>query len=287
MKLLVDIGNSRIKWAFGIAGQFVAQGEASGDIEASLGVMLESGHVPEEIRIANVAGADAGVRIAATLHKRFGIKPVFAGSAAVGAGIRNGYRDPGQLGVDRWLALCGAFCRYKAGICVVDAGTATTLDLVTIGGEHKGGLILPGIALMQQALFRGTGNLARLSASAELGQEDRTFPAVGMAGGQVEARIVLGQETAAAIRYGALQATACLARQCMEELCAEPSAEASPGVLVLTGGAAPALHAALLRLGGFQVAGVGRGYRLEHRHQLVLEGLALDPPCFSRLPDDR
>jgi type III pantothenate kinase len=286
MKLLVDIGNSRIKWAFGVAGQFVAQGEASGDIDASLGVMLGSCHVPEEIRIANVAGADAGARIAATLHKRFRIKPVFAGSAAVGAGIRNGYRDPGQLGVDRWLALCGAFCRYKAAICVVDAGTATTLDLVTMGGEHKGGLILPGVGLMEQALLRGTGNLARLSAGTELGQ-DYTLPAVGMPVGQVEASIVLGQDTATAIRYGALQATACLARQCMEELCADPSVEANPGVLVVTGGAAPVLHAALLRMDGFQGTGMGRGYRLEHRHQLVLEGLALDPPCFSQLPDDR
>jgi len=286
MKLLVDIGNSRIKWAIGVAGRFVAQGETSGDIEASLGVMLGSGQVPEEIRIANVAGADAGVRIAATLQERFRIKPVFAGSAAVGAGIRNGYRDPGQLGVDRWLALCGAFCRYRAAICVVDAGTATTLDLVTMGGEHKGGLILPGIELMQQALLSGTGNLARLSAGAELGQ-DHTFPAAGMPSGQVKAAIVLGHETATAIRYGGLQATACLARQCMEELCADPSIEANPGVLVVTGGAAPALHVALLRLGGVQGSGASRGYRIEHRHQLVLEGLALDPPCFSPLPDDR
>jgi hypothetical protein len=73
----------------------------------------------------------------------------------------------------------------------------------------------------------------------------------------------------------------------MEELCADPSVEANPGVLVVTGGAAPVLHAALLRMDGFQGTGMGRGYRLEHRHQLVLEGLALDPPCFSQLPDDR
>ncbi|TFG83468.1 MAG: type III pantothenate kinase [Chromatiales bacterium] len=280
MKLLVDIGNSRIKWAFGVADRFVAQGEAFGDVEPSLGVMLESRYEPEEIRVANVAGADAGFRIAALLAERFRIKPVFAGSAAVGAGIRNGYSDPGQLGIDRWLALCGAFSRYKAPICVVDTGTATTLDLVTGDGKHKGGLILPGIELMQLALLRGTGDLARLSAGADSGL-DRAFQAAGLSTSQVESRIVLGHETGAAIRFGGLQATACLARQCMDELCADRSVEAIPGVLVVTGGAALVLHAALLRQGGFQGANVRQGHRLEHRHQLVLEGLALDPPCFT------
>lgn len=280
MKLLVDIGNSRVKWAFAVADRFVDQGEASGDVEGSLGVMLGSRYEPEEIRVANVAGADSGNRIAAILRERFRIRPVFAGSAAVGAGIRNGYNDPGQLGIDRWLALCGAFSRYKAPVCVVDAGTATTLDLITVDGRHKGGLILPGIEMMQQALLRGTGNLARLSASADPGLDGRLH-AAGLSSGHVESRIVLGRETAAAIRYGGLQATACLARQCMDELCADPSVDSVPGVLVVTGGAAPVLRAALLRLGGFQGSDVGQGYRLEHRHQLVLEGLALDPPCFT------
>ena len=280
MKLLVDIGNSRVKWAFGIAGRFVAQGEDSGDIEASLGAMLGSGQVPQEIRIANVAGAEAGARIEATLQKRFRIKPVFAGSAAVGAGIRNGYSDPGQLGVDRWLAICGAFSRYKSPVCVVDAGTATTLDLVTMGGEHKGGLILPGIEMMQLALQRGTGNLSRLSAGADLRLGSK-FPSAELPDGQVGFGIELGHETAAAIRFGALQATACLARRCMDELCADRSDEADAGVLVVTGGAAPGLSAVLRHLGGFQGSGERDGYRLEHRPQLVLEGLALDPPCFS------
>ena len=94
-------------------------------------------------------------------------------------------------------------------------------------------------------------------------------------------RIVLGRETVAAIRYGGLQATACLARQCMDELRAGQPDGADSTVLVLTGGAAPALKAALLRLGGIRGGDVHEGYRLEHRRQLVLEGLALDPPCFS------
>jgi type III pantothenate kinase len=280
MKLFVDIGNSRIKWAFGVAGRFVTGGEVSGNAEASLGDMLDSRQLPEEIRIANVAGADVGLRIAGNLRKRFRVERVFAGSTAVGAGVRSGYSDPGQLGIDRWLALCGAFSRYQAPVCVVDAGTATTIDLVAVSGEHKGGLILPGIGLMQSALLRGTGNLARLSAGADAGM-DGIFTGVALPSDPAEPRIVLGRETADAIRYGTVQATACLARQCMDELCPGSSIEAHRGVLVVTGGAAPTLQAALLRLGGFQSSGVRRGHRLLHRHQLVLEGLALDPPCFT------
>jgi len=280
MKLLVDVGNSRIKWAFGADGELVAGGETVGDVEAALGAMSGSGQVPDAIRIANVAGADAGFRIAATLQKRFGIDPVFARSAVVGGGIRNGYSDPGQLGIDRWLALCGAYVRYKAPVCVVDAGTATTIDLVSGTGGHKGGLILPGPDLMRLALLRFTGDLARLSAGTSL-DPDGIYQPAELSPDQIRSGIMFGNDTAAAIRYGGLQATACLARRCMDELCATLSPGETPGVLVLTGGAAPDLHAALLRLGGFQTSGVRQGHRLECRPQLVLEGLALDPPCFA------
>jgi type III pantothenate kinase len=280
MKLLVDVGNSRIKWAFGAGGALVAAGETSVGVEASLGAILETGRVPDEIRIANVAGAEAGLRIGVMLKERFGIKPAFARSAAVGAGIRNGYRDPGQLGIDRWLALCGAYVRYRAPVCVVDAGTATTIDLVDGTGEHKGGLILPGPRLMQMALLRGTGDLARLSEGANP-DADGVFQSGEFPPGQAQPRIVLGRETTAAIRYGGLQATACLARQCMDELCATLSPDAAAGVLVLTGGAGPDLHAALLRMGGFQTPRLPQGHRLEYRPELVLEGLALDPPVFA------
>lgn len=277
MKLLIDIGNSRVKWAFGLADSFVASGELRLDAYPDLGVILQAGQSPEEIRISNVAGAEVGARVARILEGRFGIKPVFARSAASGAGVRTAYSDPGQLGIDRWLAVCAAFSRYQSALCVVDAGTATTLDLVSANGEHQGGVILPGLELMQSTLLSETGDLARLAG------RDGMAPRPGSPGASSEARIWLGRETATAIRYGGLQATACLARQCMDELRAGQLAGKEPGVLVLTGGAAPALEAALLRLGGVRGVGLSgeAGYRLEHRRQLVLEGLALDPPCFT------
>ena len=275
MKLLVDIGNTRLKWAFGTAAGFVAYGEALRNAEDALRPVLESAQVPDEIRIANVAGAGAGARIGAALQATFGVVPLMAVSAAKGAGVRSGYQDPAQLGVDRWLAVCATFSRYRGPVCVVDAGTATTIDLVFASGEHQGGLILPGMDLMRSALMTGTGDLARLSVNS-----DR--PGVGRsAHGERPAPhpIALGRDTAAAIRYGALQATTCLVRACGERLGAS-SPQANPW-LIITGGAAPDLKAALLDDSGGPGAASPAASWLECRPLLVLEGLALDPPCFQ------
>lgn len=276
--MLVDVGNSRVKWAFGTAERLVAHGGALLDGGAGLRALLESDWVPDDIRIANVAGTAAGTWIAASLEERFGVAPVFAGSAATGAGVRSGYIETAQLGVDRWLAICAAFASCRGPVCVADAGTATTIDIVFASGEHQGGLILPGIELMQSALLRGTGDLARL-----FGTADGPVPGELLGGTVPDAMvqpIVLGRDTAAAIRYGGLQATASLVRACMARLTMSSLSGATPPALVLTGGAAPALQAALYWHTASD-AGPLPGLRLEYRPHLVLEGLALDPPCFE------
>lgn len=278
MKLLVDVGNSRVKWAFSSVGRFLAQGEALRDDGTALGALLECGHGPDEIRISNVAGPEVGAGIAASLQKHFRIAPVFANSAATGAGVRNGYILPGQLGVDRWLAVCAAFARYGAAVCVVDAGTATTIDLVTGSGHHQGGLILPGLELMQSALLRGTGDLARLSEAAGRSFAGE-FPA-GISPHSADHPIVLGRDTVEAIRSGALQATVSLVRACLDAFSARSPLGTMPPTLVVTGGAGSTLQTELLRMGGLTGAGRPPGLTIEYRPQLVLEGLALDPPCF-------
>lgn len=269
MKLLVDIGNSRVKWAFGTTAGFIALGEATHNVPEELRALLDAEYDPGEIRVANVAGAEAGARVVVSLQERFGIAPVLARSAASGAGVRNGYVDPPQLGVDRWLAICAAFDRYRAPVCVVDAGTATTIDVVDAGGQHLGGLILPGLTLMQSALFGNTGDLARL------------FPGSEPTRRSAPDGVLLGRDTGAAIRDGALQSTACLVGACLNRLRDGAVSGAPPGLLVLTGGAAPLLGAEVLRLAGVGGGNEVPGFRLEHRPQLVLDGLALDPPCYQ------
>jgi type III pantothenate kinase len=70
--------------------------------------------------------------------------------------VRNGYNDAEKLGVDRWLALIAVRQRYKGNTCIVDCGTAITIDLIDAAGCHLGGLIAPGLRLMKTALATGT-----------------------------------------------------------------------------------------------------------------------------------
>lgn len=272
MKLLVDIGNTRLKWAFGTAAAFVARGECQHDAPEGPRALLDTGIVPAEIRIANVAGPQVGARMAALLRERFGVIPVLAWSAASGAGVRSGYSNPAQLGVDRWLAVCAAFARHRSALCVVDAGTATTIDVLAGDGGHQGGLILPGIELMQSSLLRGTGDLARLSAASSGRVEGAPETVTGNP-------LVLGRDTAGAIRGAAVQATASLVLACVSRLGGALPGEL-PRLIVLTGGAAPLVEAAVLRLAAGAGSAAAPVIRLEHRPDLVLEGLALDPPCF-------
>ena len=267
MKLVIDVGNSRVKWAWAKEGRLVDVGAAdrhSGVWERSI---FDAGHLPEEIRVANVAGPGVEAQVKGVLAAGFGVNPVFASSAARGAGVRNGYADPAQLGVDRWLALCAAWVRHGSRLCVVDAGTATTFDIVTDDGQHAGGLILAGLDLLQSALIGGTSDLARLSATAS---EVAARP--GDAGR-------LGRDTATGIRQGAVLATAHLAIGCLRSC---PARSGAPPVLVLTGGASSVILPALRDIAGGPVAGAIPPFALEERPELVLEGLALDPPCFAR-----
>ena len=68
--------------------------------------------------------------------------------------MRNAYHDVAAMGVDRWLALLAAWSRYKKPLCVMDCGTALTLDVILEDGQHAGGFILPGLPLMVAALAR-------------------------------------------------------------------------------------------------------------------------------------
>ena len=102
----------------------------------------------------------------------------------------------------------------------------------------------------------------------------------GIAPNPVEHPIILGRDTAAAIRYGALQATVGLVRACMDEFSTRSSMGATPPALIVTGGSGPALQAELRRVSGTPGVGFATGFVTEFRPQLVLEGLALDPLCF-------
>lgn len=213
--LAVDAGNTRIKWGLHAGGDWMATGAVTHGRREDLAQAWAGLGAPERIAICNVAGAEAGAFLR-DLLRRWDVEPLWIRSQAEQCGVRNGYRDPGQLGCDRWASLIAAR-RLDPGPClVVTAGTAMTVDALSEDGWFLGGIIVPGIGLMKQAL---AGNTAGLRVEAGAFQD---FP----------------RSTADAIESGAAQALAGAVERMAALLAARD--RASPCCLV-SGGAAEAL----------------------------------------------
>jgi type III pantothenate kinase len=163
MNLLVDIGNSRIKWCARNArspGRLRAAVYDKENVSACLDTEWHKLKKPGKIFVANVSGRAVARQLGRWTKARWNIKPYFATVSAVSGKVRNAYTDPAQLGVDRWLALLAAWHKYGAATCIVDCGTAVTIDGLDGTGKHLGGLILPGVNMMQQALYQNTCGLS-------------------------------------------------------------------------------------------------------------------------------
>jgi type III pantothenate kinase len=160
--LQLDCGNSSIKWRL-LEGERVAlRGRVSlGDLEA----LPALGRV-DAVCVASVQGADHDGELSAQLQQQFGHAPWFAHSLPALGPLRNSYQHPERMGVDRWLAMLAAYQRVQGRCCVIDAGSALTIDLVASDGQHEGGYIIPGAQLMEAALLQRTGRV-RFAESAE------------------------------------------------------------------------------------------------------------------------
>ncbi len=174
LTLLVDAGNTRIKWALaepGAApGDYLAAGavaHAGFDQLAPAWRAALGGHRPARALVANVAGAALAERLRAALNPAASAwaPPVlewFVSSPRL-AGLRNGYRDPTQLGCDRFAAAIGARALAPdQAVVVVNCGTATTIDAISADGVFIGGMIVPGLSLMAGALARSTAQLPHI-----------------------------------------------------------------------------------------------------------------------------
>lgn len=158
MILCLDSGNSRIKWGGHDGSRWLGQGALDHGEVARLSEIAARWPDCERLLLANVAGAAAGERIRAALGPLAG-RLTEVRSTAAAAGVVNGYRFPEKLGVDRWCALIGARSLAAGPLLVVMAGTATTVDTLAADGRFLGGLILPGVQLMREALGQGTAGL--------------------------------------------------------------------------------------------------------------------------------
>lgn len=168
MLLLVDAGNTRIKWA--IAAPGAALGEwtlhdavSHAGLDGAAGAWRRAG-VARAI-VSNVAGTDLRERIAQALPE--GVQVEWFASTPARAGLRNGYRNPGQLGCDRFAAAIGARALTPGrNLVVATCGTATTVDAISADGRFIGGMILPGLALMAGSLARNTAQLPQVTPGA-------------------------------------------------------------------------------------------------------------------------
>ena len=161
MILLLDIGNTRIKWARLEGGRLGPQ-EARIHAGEELGPVLQQvfeGPKPERVLASNVAGPLVAAAIRELCEDRYGQRPELLIPAPEACGVKNGYKDPARLGADRWAAVIGAFNHGGGPVCVVDAGTAITVDAVDAKSNHLGGLIAPGPQTMRRALAGSTASL--------------------------------------------------------------------------------------------------------------------------------
>jgi len=163
MILAIDAGNSRVKWGWhdgtswsGIANVSLIEFAASSDHINPFSATHEN---PDRIVISNVAG-DGAHQLLVNWTSIFEAEPEWVHGEAERCGVRSRYERPEVLGPDRWAALIAARALEPGRAClVVNAGTCTTVDMLTAAGEFSGGLILPGIDLMRFVLHEHTGRL--------------------------------------------------------------------------------------------------------------------------------
>ena len=111
---------------------------------------------PRAVWIASVAGQVYESELRSSIAARWDVEPWFARSSAAACGVTNSYTSPERMGVDRWLAMIAAWQQARGAVCVVDAGSALTIDFLDSHGVHTGGYILPGLRMMERALLEGT-----------------------------------------------------------------------------------------------------------------------------------
>ncbi len=215
MILLADVGNSRIKWVSCEQGEFQMRGRAAhgeeswGELADRLWVDLSR---PTRVLIVSVAGAEVRAELSQWVRRNWGIEAEFVVSTATACGIRNSYAEPERLGADRWVAMIAARALIGREACyVVDCGTAITIDTLAADGQHLGGVIVPGMRLMREALYRETRQIPP-----ETG-EPRLF----------------GQSTRDCVWGGAMYAVAAAIDGITDRMIASQG----PGVRLLTGGA--------------------------------------------------
>ena len=219
--LLIDLGNTRIKWAWMSDAEEELENAGAartGDGLADL-PFLDSEETVAGALACNVAGIELGRKLAGLVQDRLSAELVFVQARAFACGVTAAYANPLNLGADRWAALIGAHALGPADYCIVDAGSTVTMDLLLADGRHLGGYIAPGREMSLAAMAKGTAELAsRLKDHSGRPQD-----------------LAPGTDSAEAMEKGTLAAQLGMIRSGMERLASQGG---GLPLLLLTGGGA-------------------------------------------------
>ncbi len=182
MIILVDIGNSRLKWGIEDKGLIQFQGAYNyrqNDFSQRITESWKGLNKPEKIAISSVSSEQL-VEMLQTIacHIWPEVEIDIPVSCKLNFGVSNAYRQAEKLGVDRWLNLLALHRYYPGDACVIDCGTAITMDFLNAQGQHLGGLISPGLRLMKKSLLQGTEELQFSEGDFEPGLADSTEAAI-------------------------------------------------------------------------------------------------------------
>ncbi|HVW69378.1 MAG TPA: type III pantothenate kinase [Steroidobacteraceae bacterium] len=225
--LLIDIGNTRIKWArfdgkrLGRQQAAVHSGWGGEDYARRV---IGSGRRVERILVASVAGKRVDRSLVLAAKRAHVAVPEFVTSQRHAGGVTIGYLEPWRLGVDRYVATIGAYHLAKGRpACVVGVGTAMTIDLVDSKGQHRGGAIIPAPTLMVDTLLNNTDGIRRRAQGGEEGGDS-----------------LFGRSTRDALVQGSRYAAAALVDRAVGEARALLGGRAP--IVMLTGGGAPCVQ---------------------------------------------
>lgn len=192
MRLLLDLGNTRLKWALREGAGWAAQGAVnwSDDVALALHDAWRGLPVPCDAFGASVVDAGREAQVAAVVSTCFARPTEWLRTPAQACGVRNAYAESSRLGVDRFLAMVAAHAEGLSPCVLAGVGTALTLDALAGDGRHLGGLIAPGPQLMQQSLLGATARVRVERPGKVLEAADNTPDAVASGCWQAAAGLV-------------------------------------------------------------------------------------------------
>jgi len=241
MQLLLDIGNSKIKWGLMDEYDTIFNIAAHSHREKTIAAIARrywADISPTRVVAANVAGEEAAAQVRAWVEQAWQVPVEFLAPCGYAFGVVNGYFAPELLGADRWAALIAVAQHPHGDLCIVDCGTALTVDALSADNRHLGGMIVPGLGLMRKSLQTDTA-MVRATQGANFQ--------------------LLGGDTGSAVAAGTMYTLVALIERVRGDLEAELGA---PITILLTGGDG-AILAPLL------------SGPIDYQPNLVLQGLAV------------